>query len=294
MRVLVTGSRGFLAKHVLRVLRSCGHDVIADETRWGGGEPQDFGGIDAVVHLAARCGGILANLLNGAEYLAENIAINNHVLRCCAEAKCKLVVLSSVCGYPKFTPLPFHEDSMWDGYPEETNAPYGLAKRMLLEQCSAYRRQYAMDIVALVPTNLYGPGDHLIRERSHVVPALVQRFVDAERHGEDMVTLWGSGRPTRDLLYVEDCAEAIERALHVSTPKPINLGTGNEISICDLAVLVAEIVGYNGRIAWDTSKPDGQPRRVLDVSRAKELLQWTARTPLREGLVRTVGWYRSL
>jgi GDP-L-fucose synthase len=206
----------------------------------------------------------------------------------------KLVQLGTICSYPKFAPTPFKEDDLWEGYPEETNAPYGVAKKALLVGAQAYREQYGLNTIYLLPVNLYGPGDNFDLERSHVIPALVRKMIEAQEREENTVVLWGDGSPTREFLYVEDCAEGIVLASQrYDGADPVNLGTGEEISIRDLAELVAELTGFHGEIVWDTSKPNGQPRRQLDVSRAEELFGFRARTPLREGIERTVAWYRA-
>ena len=206
----------------------------------------------------------------------------------------KLVLVGTICSYPKLTPTPFREDDLWSGYPEETNAPYGIAKKALLVGAQAYREQYGLNSIYLLPVNLYGPGDNADLNASHVIPALIRKMVEARERGESEVVLWGDGSPTREFLYVEDCAEALVRASEqYDGAEPVNVGTGTEIAIRDLAKLVAEVTGFDGEIVWDTSKPNGQPRRRLEVSRAEELFGFRARTPLREGLERTVAWYRS-
>ena len=205
----------------------------------------------------------------------------------------KLVLAGTICSYPKFAPVPFREDDLWDGYPEETNAPYGVAKKALLVGAQAYRQQYGTNAIYLLPVNLYGPGDNFDLETSHVIPALIRKMVEAEGKGESSITLWGDGSPTREFLYVDDCVEGLVLAAErYDGPLPINLGTGEEISIRDLAELVRSVTGYRGEIVWDTSRPNGQPRRKLDTSRAEELLGFRAPMPLREGIERTVAWYR--
>ncbi|MBD0330415.1 MAG: NAD-dependent epimerase/dehydratase family protein, partial [Thermoleophilia bacterium] len=232
-----------------------------------------------------------ANRANPGRYWYANLMMGAHVLeQARLHGVSKLVIAGTVCAYPKHTPVPFREEELWNGYPEETNAPYGVAKKAVLVGAQAYREQYGLDTVFLLPANLYGPGDNFDLETSHAVAALIRKLVQ----GEDEVVLWGDGSPTREWLYVDDCAEALVLAAerHSGT-EPVNIGTGQEISIRDLAELIAELTGFEGRISWDTSMPNGQPRRALDTSRARELLGFEARTPLREGLERTLSWYRS-
>ena len=206
----------------------------------------------------------------------------------------KLVLLGTICSYPKFTPTPFREEELWNGYPEETNAPYGIAKKSLLVGAQAYRAQYGLNAIFLLPVNLYGPGDNFDLETSHVIPALIRKMVDAQERGDSEIVLWGDGTPTREFLYVDDAADAIVAAAErYDGAEPVNIGTGEEIAIRDLAELIAEITGYDGEVVWDTSKPNGQPRRRLDTTRAEQLFGWRAQTPLREGLERTIAWYRS-
>ncbi len=249
-----------------------------------------------VIHLAARVGGIGANSQNPGSFFYENLAMGIHLME---EARRhnvqKFVAIGTVCAYPKHTPVPFREANLWDGYPEDTNAPYGLAKKMLLVQSQAYRRQYGFNSIYLLPVNLYGPGDNFDPASSHVIPALIKKCVDAVEQGEGRIVLWGSGGASREFLYVEDCAEGILKAAErYNKPDPVNLGTGCEITIRELARLVAEETGFGGAIAWDRAKPDGQPRRCLDVSRARAEFDFEARTELREGLRRTIEWYRSV
>ena len=247
-----------------------------------------------VIHLAAVCGGIGANQARPAEMIHDNLLMACNVVRSAAECLTvkKLVLVGSVCSYPKFCPTPFQESDLWNGYPEETNAPYGVAKRALFELAAAYHRQYGLKVACLLPANLYGPGDSFDEAKSHVIPAIIRKFVDAHESGAPSVTLWGTGRASRDFLYVEDCAEAITlSAERLETPEPINIGTGREVRIAELAETVADAVGYSGEIIWDTSRPDGQPRRCLDISRARALLQFEASTSLAEGLRNTVDWY---
>ena len=225
-----------------------------------------------IMHLAAVCGGIGANQARPAEMIHDNLLMACHVVRAASENSHvkKLVLVGSVCGYPKFTPTPFREEDLWNGYPEETNAPYGIAKRALFELAGAYHRQYGLHAACLLPANLYGPGDSFDDAKSHVIPAIIRKFVEAQESGAPSVTLWGTGAASRDFLYVKDCADAIIAAAErLDTPDPINIGTGREVRIAQLAETIADVVGYRGELVWDTSKPDGQPRRCLDVSRAR-------------------------
>jgi GDP-L-fucose synthase len=251
---------------------------------------------EAVVHLAAVVGGIGANRAEPGRFFYENALMGIELLEACRNVQVpKVVVAGTVCAYPKHVPVPFREDDLWNGYPEETNAPYGLAKKMLLVQAQAYREQYGCNYVYLLAVNLYGPGDTFDLESGHVIPAMVRRFVAAVESGAEEVVLWGDGTPTREFLYVDDAARGFGLALErYDAPDPVNLGSGKEISIRDLAELVAEITGYTGRVEWDTSKPNGQPRRRLDTTRAREAFGFEATTELRDGLEHTVAWYRSI
>ena len=302
MNVLVTGGGGFLGSCLVERLRNAGHEpfvarhsdydlTIADEAKrlFADARPE------LVFHLAAEVGGIGANRANPGRYWYANLLMGTHVLEQSRLAGVgKLVLLGTICAYPKFAPVPFNEDDLWNGYPEETNAPYGVAKKALLVGAQAYREQYGLNAIYLLPVNLYGPGDNFDLESSHVIPALVRKMIEAQDRGERDVVLWGDGSATREFLYVEDCAEGIFLAgERYDGPEPVNLGTGEEISIRDLAQLVAALTGYQGEIVWDTSKPNGQPRRRLDVSRAEHLFGFRAGTGLREGIERTVAWYRA-
>jgi GDP-L-fucose synthase len=247
-----------------------------------------------VIHLAATVGGIGINREHPGSFLYDNLLMGvltmEHARRAGIE---KFVAIGTICAYPKFTPIPFKEDNLWDGYPEETNAPYGLAKKMLLVQSQAYRQEYGFNAVYLLPVNLYGPGDNFDPRSSHVIPALIKKCIDAQEAGDDHIVAWGDGSPTREFLYVEDAARAIVMAAErYNDPDPVNLGSSNEISIKELVELVAELTGFEGKIVWDTSKPNGQPRRKLDVSRAKERFGFESQTDFREGLKRTIEWYR--
>jgi GDP-L-fucose synthase len=298
MRVLVTGGGGFLGSHLVERLEKEGHDVIAarstgydltsmEETA----RMFEEAAPERIFHLAAEVGGIGANRANPGRYWYANLMMGAHVLeQARVHETPKLVIVGTVCAYPKYAPIPFSEDDLWDGYPEETNAPYGVAKKTVLVGAQAYREQYGVNSVFLLPTNLYGPRDNFDLETSHVIPALIRKMLDSE----DEVVLWGDGSPTREFLYVEDCVEGLVLAGdRYDGPEPVNLGAGKEISIRELAELVADVTGFAGRIIWDETKPGGQPRRSVDATRARELFGFEARTPLRDGIERTVAWYRS-
>lgn len=298
MRILVTGGSGFLGSHLVERLESDGHDVVAarssdydltsmDETA----RVFDESDAELVFHLAAEVGGIGANRANPGRYWFANLAMGANVLeQARLHSTPKLVIVGTVCSYPKFAPVPFREDDLWDGYPDETNAPYGIAKKAILVGAQAYREQYGLDAIFLLPANLYGPRDNFDLETSHVIAALIRKMVETD--GE--VVLWGNGSPTREFLYVDDCVEGLVLAAeHFDAGEPVNLGSAHEISIRDLAELVADVTGFEGRITWDTERPNGQPRRSIDATRARELFGFEARMPLREGIERTVAWYRS-
>ncbi|RME89605.1 MAG: GDP-L-fucose synthase [Anaerolineae bacterium] len=247
-----------------------------------------------VIHLAAHVGGIGANREHPAEFFYDNLMMGVELMhQAWRRGVGKFVAIGTVCAYPKFTPVPFKEDDLWNGYPEETNAPYGLAKKMLLVQAQAYRQQYGFNAIYLLPVNLYGPRDNFDLQTSHVIPALIRKCIEAQERGEKEIVVWGDGSPTREFLYVEDAAEGILAAAEkYDGPEPVNLGSGQEISIKDLAEMIARLTGFEGKLVWDTSKPNGQPRRALDVSRAKEYFGWQAKVPFEEGLRRTIAWYR--
>jgi GDP-L-fucose synthase len=297
MKTLVTGGGGFLGSRLVDRLAQAGHEVFVarrrdyDLTRYDEAE-RLFSDAqpELVFHLAAEVGGIGANRENPGRYWYANLMMGAHVLELSRlSGVAKLVVAGTVCAYPKFTPVPFSEDDLWNGYPEETNAPYGVAKKTVLVGAQAYREQYGTNAIFLLPANLYGPGDNFDLQTSHVIPALIRKMLDA--NGE--VVLWGDGSPTRGFLYVDDCAEGLLLAAErYDGGAPVNLGTGVETSIRELAETIAEVTGFSGDLRWDTSMPNGQPRRQLDATRADELFGFRARTTLREGLERTVAWYR--
>ena len=296
-RALVTGGGGFLGSHLVARLEDTGHDVFVarrrdyDLTRYDDTERLfEDARPELVFHLAAEVGGIGANRANPGRYWYANLMMGAHVLEVARlhETR-KVVTLGTICEYPKFTPVPFHEDELWNGYPEETNAPYGVAKKSVLVGAQSYREQYGTNAIHLLPVNLYGPRDNFNPETAHVIPDLIRKMHERT----DQVVLWGDGSPTREFLYVEDCADGLALAAErYDGAEPVNLGTGNEIAIRDLASLIAELTGFTGEIVWDTSMPNGQPRRSLDTTRAKELFGWEARTDFREGLERTIAWYR--
>lgn len=302
--VLVTGARGFLGQHVLTALQQhgarqvlpIGRDEADLREKWATYELFAKHRPDIVVHLAANCGGIGYNEHNAGRLFYDNMQLNLSVLE--AARLCnipKLVTVGSVCAYPKFAQPPFHEDMIWNGYPEETNAPYGLAKRMLLAHGHAYRKQYGMNIVHLIPVNLYGPGDCFAPNRSHAIPALIRKIQDALDTQSQTVSVWGTGRATREFLYVVDAADAIARAAaHYDGEAPINLGTGHEISIQDTVQLLCKLMDFHGALVPETDRPDGQPRRSLNTLRAQQQLSWTATTSLDVGLLQTIEWYRFL
>jgi GDP-L-fucose synthase len=297
MRTLVTGGGGFLGSHLVERLERDGHDIAvarrADHDLTSMDDTArlfDEVGPELVFHLAAEVGGIGANRANPGRYWYANLMMGAHVLeQARLHGTQKLVMAGTVCSYPKHTPVPFHEEDLWLGYPEETNAPYGVAKKALLVGAQAYREQYGLDTIFLLPTNLYGPRDNFDLQTSHVIPALVRKMIDSP----EAITLWGDGSPTREYLYVDDCVEGLVLAAErYDAPEPVNLGTGVETSIRETAEIVAAAVGFEGEIRWDTSMPNGQPRRSLDSSRARELFGFAAQVPLEEGIRRTVAWFR--
>lgn len=251
--------------------------------------------MDIVIHMAAKVGGIGFNRKYPATLFYDNAIMGIQLIEAARQEGIeKFVVIGTVCSYPKYTPVPFKEEDLWEGYPEETNAPYGIAKKMLLVQAQAYRAQYGFDAIYLLPVNLYGPRDNFHPEHSHVIPALIMKMFDAKLKRKNEVVVWGTGKPTREFLYVEDAADGILLATEKYDKKdPVNLGTGKEIKIKDLVTLIAKLTGYEGNIVWDTSKPDGQPRRCLNTSKAKEEFGFEAKTDLEEGLKRTIEWYKN-
>jgi GDP-L-fucose synthase len=300
--VLVTGGSGFLGTHVVRKIRERGCWVMTVP------HSRDFdlrekeavvrlyekAQPDLIIHLAAVVGGIGANVKHPGKFFYDNAVMGLQLIE---QARLfgiqKFVVIGTVCAYPKFTPVPFQEADLWNGYPEETNAPYGLAKKMLLVQAQAYRQEYGFNAIYLLPVNLYGPGDNFDPESSHVIPALIRKCLEAAEAGQDEVIVWGTGGASREFLYVEDAAEAIVLAAeYYNAPEPVNLGSGLEMSIKELVELIAELTGFKGRLVWDTTQPDGQPRRCMDTSRAEHAFGFRAQTDFREGLRRTVAWYR--
>lgn len=301
-RVLITGGAGFLGKYVVRKLEERGckdifvplsenYDLVQMEAvkrLYHDSNP------DIVLHLAARVGGIGANMKNPGSFFYQNLMMGAQMME---EGRLfgveKFVAIGTICAYPKFTPVPFKEKDLWNGYPEETNAPYGLAKKMLLVQSQAYRHQYGFNSIYILPVNLYGPGDNFDPDASHVIPALIKKSCDAKEKGDKRIVAWGTGKISREFLYVEDAAEGIVLATEkYNKSDPVNLGAGFEISIKDLAVLICELADFDGEMEWDTSMPDGQPRRCLDTSKAKEEFGFIATTPFKEGLENTIRWYK--
>ena len=300
-RVIVTGGAGFLGSIVVNKLKAQGCQSII-VPRSHDCDLRDRDAIvqlykthqpDLVIHLAAVVGGIAANRLNPGRFFYDNAIMGIQLMEYARQFGVKkFVATGTICAYPKFTPVPFKEDDLWKGYPEETNAPYGLAKKMMLVQAQAYRAQYGFNAIYLLPVNLYGPGDNFDLQSSHVIPALIRKFVEAKKTGAPEVILWGDGSATREFLYVEDAAEALLLAAEkYNGDQPVNLGSGQEISIRDLAELIQKEVGYSGRIRWDTSQPNGQPRRCLDVNRARQLFGFEAKTSLSSGITKTVAWF---
>ena len=300
-RICVTGGAGFLGQHLVRNLQSKGaHDIfIPRYPEYDLAKSEDIARMltdaqpDIIIHLAAHVGGIGANLARPAEFFYDNLMMGVQLMHQAWQRGVeKVVALGTICAYPKFTPIPFKEEHLWDGYPEETNAPYGLAKKMLLVQSQAYRQQYGFNSIFLLPVNLYGPGDNFDLASSHVIPALIRKCIEAKEQGADEIVAWGDGSPTREFLYVEDAAEGIALATqYYNRSDPVNLGSSFEISIKDLTELIARLTGFEGRVRWDTSKPNGQPRRKLDTTRAKEYFGFSAKTNFEDGLRKTIDWY---
>lgn len=308
-RVVVTGGAGFLGSFVLDKLKAHGAQdlfvprienynlIDRDDIRrlykdaLQGLDPQNL----VVIHLAAHVGGIGANREHPAEFFYDNLMMGVELMHQAWQNKVgKFTAIGTVCAYPKFTPVPFKEEDLWMGYPEETNAPYGLAKKMMLVQSQSYREQYGFNSIFLLPVNLYGPGDNFNPASSHVIPALIRKSIEAQERGDHEIIAWGDGTPTREFLYVEDAAEGIVTATEkYNSSEPVNLGSGYEISIKDLTEMIIRLTGFEGKLTWDTTKPNGQPRRGLDVSRALERFGWQARMPFESGMQRTIAWYRA-
>jgi GDP-L-fucose synthase len=299
----VTGGAGFLGSHLVARMRGAGYGRLAvprsreyDLTREAAVERlyRDLRP-SMVIHLAARVGGIGANRANPGTFFFDNLVMGALLMEYARRYEVeKFVAVGTICAYPKYTPVPFREEDLWNGYPEETNAPYGLAKKMLLVQAQAYRQQYGFDAIYLLLVNLYGPGDNVDPQRSHVIPALIRKCVEARNAGAPSITVWGDGSPTREFLYVEDAADGIRLAAErYDGELPVNLGSGMEISIKDLVQVICRLTGFRGEVVWETSQPNGQPRRCLDTSRAEALFGFRARTPFEEGLRRTIEWYEA-
>jgi GDP-L-fucose synthase len=304
-RIVVTGGKGFLGQVVCKRLKSSGYTNIVELP--GSRTPMSLNLIKSldvaylfqnyqpsiVIHLAARVGGIGANKANPGSFFYENMVMGLNLIEEARKHNCKKFLLTStVCSYPKFTPVPFKEEDLWNGYPEETNAPYGIAKKALMEMLQAYRKQYGFNGVTLIPVNMYGPGDNFNPDSSHVIPALILKFKQAKANDDKEVVVWGSGKASREFLYVDDCADAIVMALEqYEDPHPVNIGTGKEITIKELATRIAQITGYKGKIVFDSAKPDGQPRRCLDVSVAESSFGFKASVGLKEGLENTIAWF---
>jgi len=303
-KVTVTGGNGFLGHYVVKKLKEhgAGHINIADIDRYDLRELADIKRMyqeqqpDIVIHLAAVVGGIGANRANPGKFFYDNAIMGIQLIE---QARLfgieKFVAIGTICAYPKHTPIPFKEEDLWNGYPEETNAPYGLAKKMLLVQLQAYRQQFGFNGIYLLPVNLYGPGDNFDLKSSHVIPALIKKCVDARREGKNELVVWGTGKASREFIYVEDAAEGIVLAAKsYNKPEPVNIGAGFEITIKDLVELIVELTAFNGKIVWDQSKPDGQPRRMLDTSRAKNEFGFEAKMDFEEGLKKTIEWFQKV
>ena len=303
-RILVTGGAGFLGNHLIGKLkeRGCNNIFIPIIEKFDLRNKDDINRLyeeshpEIVIHLAAKVGGIGANMKYPGEFFYDNLIMGVQLMEYARKYSVdKFITMGTICAYPKITKVPFKEVDLWNGYPEETNAPYGLAKKMLLVQSQAYRKQYNFNAIFLLPVNLYGPGDNFNPESSHVIPAIIKKCFEAMDSGQKEIVLWGSGKPTREFLYVEDCAEAICLAAEkYDKSEPVNIGTGLEVSIKSLAKLIANLTGFKGKIIWDKAKPDGQPRRRLDTSRAQREFGFKAKTGFEEGLKRTIDWYKEI
>lgn len=300
-RFLVTGGTGFLGGYVIRRAALVSPIVyVPHRSDYDLRDTENVNAMfklsrpDIVIHLAASVGGIGANMEHPGEYFYDNLTMGVNLMHTAKSTGVrKFVTIGTVCSYPKHTPVPFREDDLWNGYPEETNAPYGVAKKALLVMGQAYRQQYGLNAIYLLPTNLYGPGDNFDPGTSHVIPAMIKKFIEAEERGDNRVTLWGTGKASRDFLYVEDAAAAIIAATRdYDSPEPVNIGSGREITIAALADTIAELCGYRGLIDWDTNKPDGQPRRALNTSRARDAFGWKAEVSFDVGLRKTIDWYK--
>src|SRR3989344_2854505 len=299
-KILVTGGAGFLGSHVVSHLRKRrGNNIVVPsqkqvDLRILNNCLKITRKIDLVIHLAGNVGGIGYNQANPGSLFYDNLMMGVNLIEACRlNAVKKVVIVGTICSYPKYTPVPFKESDLWNGYPEETNAPYGVAKKALLVMAQAYKQQYGLNSVYLLPVHLYGPGDHFDPKVSHVIPALIKKFVEAKKTGEKQVTVWGTGKATREFFYVDDAARAIVLAAEkLNILEPVNIGAGFEISVKALANLIKNLVGYKGKIVWDTSKPDGQPRRMLDTSKARKLFGFQAKTGFEEGLTKTISWYK--
>jgi len=302
-RIVITGGAGFLGSYLQERIARRGaakkNIIIPRRSQYDLTTPDavrrlyDDAKPDVVIHLAAEVGGIGANRDNPGRYFYANMAMGLHLIEEARLRKLrKFVQVGTICAYPKFTPVPFREEELWNGYPEETNAPYGVAKKALLVMCQAYRAQYGLNAIYLLPVNLYGPRDNFDMHTSHVIPALIRKCIEAKQRGDKEIVCWGDGSPTREFLYADDAAEGILLATErYDGPEPVNIGSGDEISIKGLTTLIAELTGFHGKIIWDTTKPNGQPRRKLDVTRAREWFGFTAQTRLREGLKATIDWF---
>jgi GDP-L-fucose synthase len=299
-KILITGSSGFVGKHLITRLMKSGYNnlILPSHKDFELINPNAVATLfnketpEVVVHLAARCGGIGANMNAPGEFWHDNLMMGINILNCSVQHKSKLIMLGTVCMYPKFTPIPFKEEDIFNGHPEETNAPYGLAKKCLLTGAQAYHKQYGLQYSYLVPTNMYGQFDNINLNTSHVIPAMLRKFIEAKKNKDPIVTLWGDGTPTRDFLYAGDCAEAIEKCIEIKAINDyVNLGTGKDITMSRLAEIISEIADYSGEIVWDITKPNGQPKRLLDTTKAKKVLEWESRIDLFDGLVNTYRWF---